>query len=135
MSNFFLRILEIIPPFQLVTSLTLSRSVTRARIRVPLRRQDNLSRDGVFQHLRQCEGQDSRRGGLRTSIKTITGKTSCFQPVGSISNQFSTRGSPSEQSLPRTTSLRLARQVYTPHNKSPPRTTSRSFARAATVSD
>jgi hypothetical protein len=67
--------------------------------------------------------------------KTITGKTSCSRPVGSISGQLTTRGTPSEQFPPRTTSLCVTRQVSALHDKSPPRTTSRSFARAVPVSD
>jgi hypothetical protein len=50
-------------------------------------------------------------------VKTHTGKTSSLWPVGCISDQFPTKGTP-------TTSLRLARQVCASHDKSPPRTTS-----------
>jgi hypothetical protein len=52
---------------------------------------------------------NSRRGGLSTLVKTLTGKTQCSQPVGSISDQFPTRGTSPDKSPPRTTSLRPAR--------------------------
>jgi hypothetical protein len=44
-------------------------------------------------------------------VKTHTGKTSSLRLVGCISDQFPTRGTP-------TTSLRLAQQVSTSHDKS-----------------
>jgi hypothetical protein len=91
--------------------------VMRARIRAPLWRRKNLSDHKQIQHHWQhedqdwqCQGQDSRRGRLRTLVKTHTGKTSRFRPVGSISDQFPTRGIP--------------RQVSASHDKSPPRPTS-----------
>jgi hypothetical protein len=106
---------------------------------VPLWRWDNLSRDEVFWHHWQhegqdwqCEGQDSRRGGLRTHVKTITGKTSCSRPVGSISNQFPTRWTPSEQSPPSTTSLRLTRQAARSHEQFPTSSEAWSTTRGAT---
>jgi hypothetical protein len=42
-------------------------------------------------------------------VKTFTGKTSCSQPVGSISDQFPARGTSSDESPPRMTSLRPTR--------------------------
>jgi hypothetical protein len=63
--------------------------LTRAHIRVPF--------DGEINSLKvescQREGQDSRRGGPRTPVKIITGKTSCFRLVGNFSDKFPTRGS------------------------------------------
>jgi hypothetical protein len=50
-------------------------------------------------------------------VETHTGKTSSLWPVGCITDQFPTKGTP-------TTSLRLARQVSTSHDKSLPRTRS-----------
>jgi hypothetical protein len=47
-------------------------------------------------------------------VKTLTVKTSSLRPGGCITDQFPTRG----------TSLRLTRQVWASHDKSPPRTTS-----------
>jgi hypothetical protein len=92
-------------------------------------------------------GQDSRRGGVRTPVKTHTGKTSSLRPVGSISDQFPTRGIPPTSLRlarqvsashykypPRTTSLHLARGVSALHEKSPPRTRSLRFARDISVS-
>jgi hypothetical protein len=49
----------------------------------------------------QCQGKDSRQGGEGTLVKTHTGKMFSLWPVGCISDQFPTRGTP-------TTSLRLA---------------------------
>jgi hypothetical protein len=72
---------------------------------------DNHSRDGAFWHHWQRECQDSGQEGLRTPTKTITGKTFCFRPVGSISIQFPTRGTLSDKSPPRTTSHLFARAV------------------------
>jgi hypothetical protein len=48
---------------------------------------------------------------------------SSLRPVGCISDQFRTRGTP-------TTSLHLARRVSTSHDKSPPRTTSLSHKKS-----
>jgi hypothetical protein len=59
--------------------------------------------------------------------------------MGSISDQFPTRGTSFEQSSSRTTSLRPEqpppRTTSLCSEQSPPRTTSRSFARAVPVSD
>jgi hypothetical protein len=57
-----------------------------------------------------------------TPVKTITSKTYYSRPVGSLSDQFPTRGNPSEQSPPRTTSIRLMRQAARSHKQSPPPT-------------
>jgi hypothetical protein len=62
---------------------------------------------------RQCQGKDSGQGGEKILVKTHTGKTSNLWPVGCISDQFPTRGTP-------TTSLRLAREVSASHEKSGP---------------
>jgi hypothetical protein len=51
-----------------------------------------------------------------TPVKTITGKMSYPRTVGSISDQFSTRGTP-------------LRAVSASHDKSPPRTSSLRHAR------
>jgi hypothetical protein len=68
-------------------------------------------------------------------VKTITGKTSRSQPIGNFSDPFPTRGTPSDNSPPYTTSLHLARQVSTSHDESPPQMTSRSFAQAVSALD
>jgi hypothetical protein len=56
-------------------------------------------------------------------VKTYTGKTSSLLPVGCVSDQFPTRGTPTtslhlaQKSLPHTKSLRLAREVSASHDK------------------
>jgi hypothetical protein len=94
--------------------------LTRARIRTPLTARLSPWNDKIFQHHWQCEGQDRQRqgkdsgqGGEKTLVKTHTSKMFSLWPVGSISDQFPTRGTP-------TTSLRLARQVSASHDKSGP---------------
>jgi hypothetical protein len=71
---------------------------------------------------------------MKTPVKTHTGKTTCFRPVGSISDQFPTRWIPDDKSPPRATSLCLARQVSASRNKSLPRTTSLRLARQVSAS-
>jgi hypothetical protein len=95
-------------------------SLTRARIRAPFDGEKISLKHKVTQHRWQhddqdwqCQGQDSRRGGLRTLVKTHTGKKSSLRPVGSISDQFP------DKSLPRTTSLHLAVQVSASYELSP----------------
>jgi hypothetical protein len=73
--------------------------------------------DNVKAKIDNVEGKDSGQGGEKTLVKTHTSKTSSLRPVDCISDQFPTRGIP-------TTSLCLARQVSTSHDKSPPRTRS-----------
>jgi hypothetical protein len=87
-----------------------------ARIRAPFDGEIISPKHKTIQHHWQCEGQewqrqgkDSGQGGVRTLVKTHTGKTSSLPPVGCISDQLPTRGTP-------TTSLRLARQVSASHD-------------------
>jgi hypothetical protein len=93
------------------------------------------------------QGKDSGQEGLRTLVKTHTGKTSSLRPVGYISDQFPTRGIPTtglrlarqlsashEKSPSHTTSLRLAREVSTSHHMSPPRTRSLRLTRQVSTS-
>jgi hypothetical protein len=54
----------------------------------------------------------SGQGGERTLVKTNNGKTCSLRPVGCITNQFPTKGTP-------TTSLRLAREVSASHDEPP----------------
>jgi hypothetical protein len=112
-----------------------TREVTRARIRAPFNGEKIFLRHKVTQHHWQCEGQDWQCQGqdsgwrrLRTLVKTHTGKTSSLRPVGCIFDQFPTKGIP-------TTSLRLARQVFASHEKSPPCTRSLRLARPPSGSD
>jgi hypothetical protein len=119
----------------------LNSSLTRARIRAPFDGEIITHETGFFWHHCQCEdqdwhceGQDSRRGGPRAPFKTIIGKTSCSRPVGSVSNQFPTRGTPFEQSPPRITSHHLARQIFASHDKCPPRTGSFHLAQQVSAS-
>jgi hypothetical protein len=72
---------------------------------------------------RQCQGKDSGQRGEKILVKTHTGKTSSLWPVGCISDQFPTRGTPR-------TSLRLARQVSASHDKSRPREVSASHEKS-----
>jgi hypothetical protein len=94
------------------------------------------------QHHWQCEGQDRQRqdkdsgqGGERTLVKTHTGKMSSLRPVGCVSDQLPTRGTPTrslclarevsasrDKSLPRTRSFRLAREVRPRLARGPRRT-------------
>jgi hypothetical protein len=89
--------------------LSLGGLLTRARIRAPFEGE-------ITCQDRQRQGKDTGKGGEKTLVKTLTGKTSSLWPVGCISDQFPTRGTP-------TTSLRLARQVQS-RDKSPPCTKS-----------
>jgi hypothetical protein len=112
----------------------------RAQIRASLWRWGNHSWGGVIWHHWQREGQDSRRGGLRTPVKTIIGKTSCSWLVGSFSDKFSTRGSFARQVFAlhdrypfRTTSLRLAWQAARSHEHSPSPTKMQTVPHGATT--
>jgi hypothetical protein len=109
--------------------------MTMAPIRAPFDGERIFMKHKVTQHHWQregqdwqCQGQDSRRGGLRTLVKTHTGKTSSLRLVGCISDQFPKRGIPM-------TSLCLARQISASHEKSTPRTTSIHLARPPSGSD
>jgi hypothetical protein len=73
-------------------------------------------------------GQDPHWQDVQSPASWLhLGKTSSLRPVGCISNQFPTRGIP-------TTSLRLAREVFVSHEKSPPRTTSLYLTREVSAS-
>jgi hypothetical protein len=98
--------------------------LTRVHIRVPFegeiishetRFSDTI--DNVKVKIDNVKSKDSVRGGPRTPIKTLTGKTPSLRPDGSISDSSLLEGPP-----PR--SLRLARQLSASHEKSPSRASS-----------
>jgi hypothetical protein len=72
--------------------------MTRAWIRAPFYGEIISPKHKTIQYQWQCEGQDRQRqgkdlgqGGVKTLVKTHTGKTSSLRLVGCISDQFPTR--------------------------------------------
>jgi hypothetical protein len=84
-------------------------------LRDPLQRamenQANDQQDGELEETTKGLEPRFKTRRTRTPVKTITGKMSCSRLVVSSSDQFPTRGTPSDKSLPRTTSYSFARAV------------------------
>jgi hypothetical protein len=84
-------------------------------LRDPLQRamenQANDQQDGELEETTKGLEPRFKTRRTRTPVKTITGKMSCSRLVVTSSDQFPTRGTPSDKSLPRTTSYSFARAV------------------------